>query len=146
MHAFADCFRQCFDEHVPELVHVFATEARMARAEAEKFGEPPVVSAETEQDFLQMIHGLRAIMLEALEGDENGPARSVYVETLFASLRSAGVPLTRIVPMASALFVHIAALCIPMTPAGQQSEARAWLASFTRGYLQDLLNAWIQPT
>jgi len=146
MYAFADPFRESFDRHQSELVRVFADEARKAREDAEKQGEPAVVSVNSDQDFLQMIHGLKAIMVESLEGIEDGPAHRVYVETLFSSLRGAGVPLTRMVPMSSALFVHVAALCVPAVPPSEQQAARHWLASFTRRYLQDLLNAWIEPT
>ncbi|HEU4536554.1 MAG TPA: hypothetical protein VFS00_20660 [Polyangiaceae bacterium] len=130
-----DALARHHDELVDDLFDV------IERQNERKAPEGREIVHMSRDEISQTIHGLRAVIAEALEGagDER---RRHFFDTLFPGLRAAGVRLTDIIGMVPLLFVQITRAAVTNLPAGQRRDATKWVAEFSFHYTLDVVRVW----
>lgn len=131
------------EKRYPELLQLALNDMVEFEEEVRSRNEPLTPLPHKERNLRQMLHGLREVIGEALGGDEHGPKRTLFMESLYPGLRSVGVKMTHIVPTTVGLFVHVTAICLPDVPPHMRSSAQKWLAIFARRYIDEMMEIYI---
>jgi hypothetical protein len=131
------------ERHYPELVSLALSDMDEFEEEVRSRNEPITPMPHKERNLRQIVYGMREVIREALDGDERGPKRAVFMESLYPGLRSVGVPLTHVVPTTSGLFVHVTAMCLIDLPDSMRNRAQRWLAAFARRYVDEMMTIYV---
>jgi len=131
------------ERHYPELVSLALADMDEFEEEVRSRNEPFTPLPHKERNMRQIVFGMREVIGEALDGDEKGPKRTVFMESLYPGLRSVGVPLTQVVPTTAGLFVHVSAMCLPDVPEDCRTRAQRWLAGFARRYVDEMMSIYV---
>jgi hypothetical protein len=93
-------------------------------------------------EMSQSVHGMRAVLAEALEGSSDVLRRNFY-ETLFPGLRDAGVRLTDMIGTVPLLYCHVVRIAVTHLPPELRDDAARWVAEYAFRYAADVARVWV---